>query len=210
MVPGAERPQMVHALLVIQLGILVDDRLVRRLQLRPHLLVMPWGVRPRTAVVRASVVGTSMRHCLLNRRADAVQIVREMVGVQRSLHRHHAAANIHADRGRNDRTASWNYAANGRANAPMHIRHGRHPLVDERQLRDVPKLLARSVLKLTSAGERLWRPSHETKSFILTSCFTGVGQEQLRLRTPDRSLLPSCPAARRREPWRSLHRESPR
>jgi hypothetical protein len=27
---------------------------------------------------------------------------------------------------------------------------------------------------MTSAGERPWRPSHETKSFILTSCFTGV------------------------------------
>jgi hypothetical protein len=26
---------------------------------------------------------------------------------------------------------------------------------------------------MTSAGERPWRPSHETKSFILTSCFTG-------------------------------------
>ena len=27
--------------------------------------------------------------------------------------------------------------------------------------------------RMTSAGERPWRPSHETKSFILTSCFTG-------------------------------------
>jgi hypothetical protein len=26
---------------------------------------------------------------------------------------------------------------------------------------------------MTSAGERPWRPSHERKSFILTSCFTG-------------------------------------
>jgi hypothetical protein len=46
-----------------------------------------------------------MRHRLLNGCADAVQIVRQMVGVHGSLHRHHAAANVHIDRSRNDRAA---------------------------------------------------------------------------------------------------------
>jgi hypothetical protein len=31
----------------------------------------------------------------------------------------------------------WNHAAHGRTDAPMHVRHRRHPLVDEWQLRDV-------------------------------------------------------------------------
>ena len=35
----------------------------------------------------------------------AVQIVRQIVGVQRRPHRHHAAADVHADRRRNDRAA---------------------------------------------------------------------------------------------------------
>src|SRR5580700_4409743 len=140
MVPRSKRPEVIDALNMVQLRILVDDRLIQMLHLRPHSRVMRRGIQPSAAIVLATVVGTSVRHRFLNRRADAVQIVRQMVRVQRSLHGHHAAANVHTDRRRNDRTASWNYAANGRANAPMHVRHGRYPLVDERQLRDVQKL----------------------------------------------------------------------
>lgn len=40
---------------------------------------MRWRIRPRTTVVRASVVGASVRYCLLNRGTDAVQIVRQMM-----------------------------------------------------------------------------------------------------------------------------------
>src|SRR5260370_20439312 len=80
-----------------------------------------------------------------------------MVGVQRSLHGHHAAANIHADRRRNDRPAGGNHAADSHSDAPMHIRHGRHPLVDERQLLNVQELLARSILHRDALGPSLDR-----------------------------------------------------
>ena len=78
-----------------------------------------------------------------------------MIGVQRSLHGHHAAANVHADRRRNDRPARRNHTANGCTHAPMHVWHGYHPLVDERQLRDIQKLLTCRVLKRDALGPRL-------------------------------------------------------
>src|ERR1019366_7557188 len=37
----------------------------------------------------------------------------------------------------------------------------------------LPTIFSSFCFSMTSAGERPWRPSHETKSFILTSCFTG-------------------------------------
>src|SRR5207253_6289837 len=37
----------------------------------------------------------------------------------------------------------------------------------------LPNIFSSFCFSTTSAGERPWRPSHETKSFILTSCFTG-------------------------------------
>jgi hypothetical protein len=37
----------------------------------------------------------------------------------------------------------------------------------------LPNIFSSFCFSMTSAGERPCRPSHETKSFILTSCFTG-------------------------------------
>ena len=67
----------------------------------------------------------SVCHCLLNCRAKAVQIFEPMVRMQRSLHGHHAAANIHANRSRNDCARGRNHAAHGRADAPMQVGHRR-------------------------------------------------------------------------------------
>ena len=155
MVPGAERSQVIDALRMVQLGILLDDRLVCRLHLCPHVEMRRRSVRPRAAIVLSAIIRTAVRHRLLNRCADAMKIVWQMVGVQRSLHRHHAAANIDTDRRRNDGATSRNHASDGRTDAPMHVRHRRHPLVDERQLRDIQKLLARRVLQRHTLGPGL-------------------------------------------------------
>src|SRR5262249_7416163 len=72
-VPGAKRSQVIHALLVINLGILDDDLVVSRLHLRPHIRVTSRSIRPSAAVVRATVVSASMRHSLFNRRTDPGQ-----------------------------------------------------------------------------------------------------------------------------------------
>ena len=57
----------------------------------------------------------------------------------------------------NDRAPRRNHAADGRAHAPMHVRHGGDPLVDERQLRDVQELLARGVFERDALGPGLDR-----------------------------------------------------
>jgi hypothetical protein len=72
-----------------------------------------------------------------------VQIVRQLARVQRRLHCHHAAADIHADRGRYDRAFGWNHASYSGANPPMDIRHRRHPLVDKRHRSNVAQLFLR-------------------------------------------------------------------
>jgi hypothetical protein len=89
---------MIHPLRMIQLGTLLNNRLIRRLPLRPHIQVIRRSVAPRTAIVLAAVVGAPVRHRLLSCRADAVQIVGQMIRVQRSLHRHHPAADVHPNR----------------------------------------------------------------------------------------------------------------
>src|SRR6516162_5539569 len=99
--------------------------------------MMRWSVSPRATIILATIVGSAVRYRLLDRRADAVQVVRQMIRMQGCLHRHYSAADIHADCSGNDGALGRNHAAHGRTNAPMHVWHRRHPLVDKRQLRDV-------------------------------------------------------------------------
>ena len=60
-VPGAKRSQVIHPLRMIQLGILLDDRLICGLHLRPHIEVMRRSIAPRAAIVLPAVVGTPVR-----------------------------------------------------------------------------------------------------------------------------------------------------
>ncbi len=55
------------------------------------------------------------------------------LGRQRGPHRHHAAADVDADRRRDDRLVRRDDAADRRADAPVDVGHRRDPLVDERQ-----------------------------------------------------------------------------
>src|SRR5260370_445947 len=50
-----------------------------------------------------------------------------------------------------------NHAAHRRADAPMHVWHRCHPLKDERQLRDIQKLLTCGVLERNALGPGLDR-----------------------------------------------------
>ena len=58
--------------------------------------------------------------------AQRPQIVGQIAGRQRGFAGHHAAANIHAHRRRNNGFDGWNHRANCGADAQMHIRHHRH------------------------------------------------------------------------------------
>jgi len=49
---------------------------------------------PRPLVTCSAMIGSSMWNGFLNRFAAAVQVVSRIAGIQRSLHRHHSAADI--------------------------------------------------------------------------------------------------------------------
>jgi hypothetical protein len=72
------------------------------------------------------------------------------------LHRHHAAANVHANGGGNDGAFGGNNAAHGCADTPVHIGHGRDPLKNEWKLGHVQKLRSRLVFERDTLAPRLY------------------------------------------------------
>ena len=145
-VAGAERAEMIDVVACDRAcGYFVDDRVVAALQLAATRVdVAAGGFAPGAAC--RSLPPLSVRPCG-TAFSIAVRTPCRLSGrslaLQRGLHRHHAAADVDADRRRDDRALGRDHAADGRADAPMHVRHRRHPLVDERQLRDVAQLLVR-------------------------------------------------------------------
>jgi hypothetical protein len=105
---------------------------------------------PRTAgrCRRIAVRGLPHRNHLFERVAHAAQVRREIVGGQCQLLRDHAAADVDADRGRNDRTDRGDDAADRRALAHVDVRHDRDVVVDERKRGDVLDLAARAGIEL--------------------------------------------------------------
>ena len=118
-------------------SVLRDDRVERLAQAGPNIEMMRGSILPGAAIVLAPVIGTADRHRLLDGLADPVPVVGQIACIQRRLNGHHPAANIDPDRRGNDGAPRRNHAAHGRTNPPVHIGHRRHPLVDERQLRNV-------------------------------------------------------------------------
>ena len=72
--------------------------------------------------------------------------VRQLARRERGAHRHHAAADVDADRRRHDRGLGGDHRADGGALAEVHVRHDGDVVMDERQRRDVEQLAARRVL----------------------------------------------------------------
>src|SRR5262252_3502594 len=129
---------------------------------------MRWRMRPSSAIVLPAVVSATVRHSLFDRLPDAVQVVGEIVCVERGLRRHHSAPNIHTDSRRDNRATRRNHAANSRTNTPVHVRHRRHPLVDEWQTRHVEQLLLRRILQGHTLGPRLHRNSTLRRDHVVS------------------------------------------
>jgi hypothetical protein len=86
-----------------------------------------------------------------------VQVVGQVAGMQRSPRGDHAAADVHANGGGDDRANGGDHAADGRALAQVHIRHHGQVLEDERQFGRVQQLLARFVFDRHAVGPQLDR-----------------------------------------------------
>ena len=102
---------------------------------------------PCAPIASAAVIRPAVRHRSLNRSANSLQVIRKIAGIQTGLDRHHAAADVHANGGRNDRAFGRDHTANGCADSPMNVRHRSDPFEDERKLRGIQELLARCVFQ---------------------------------------------------------------
>ncbi|MNY27567.1 hypothetical protein D3C86_1614790 [compost metagenome] len=89
---------------------------------------------PGADVAAAAFHGTAVGHGFFDGAAQAAEVVRQVGGGQRSTGGDHAAADVHADRRRDDRADGGDHAANGRALAQVHVGHHGQVLEDEGQL----------------------------------------------------------------------------
>ncbi len=94
----------------------------------------------------------AMRHRLLDGAAQAVQMVRQVAGMQRGARGDHAAADVYPYRRGDDRANGRDHAADGRAFAQMHVRHHRQVLEDERHPGGIEQLPAGVVFDRHAIG----------------------------------------------------------
>lgn len=104
------------------------------------------GLRPGAAIVRAAIVRSAVRDPLLDCDAEAVEVVGQVRAGEAGPVRHHAAPDIDAHRGRNDRPLRRDHRSDCRAHAPVAVGHDGDVAMDERHRRHVIELLPRLVL----------------------------------------------------------------
>ena len=107
---------------------------------------------------------------------------------------HHAAADVDADRRRDDRPFRRNDAADGRAKTPVDVRHDGDALVNKGHSRDVLQLPARLLLDGNALGPRLDRGARGLDGFEVVHV-TSPSSSTLLI-----SLL-ACPPASRQGSW---------
>ncbi len=139
-----ERAQVLVVVGVLQLRVVAADLGEVGLEFRPGRVDHLGRVLPRADV--AALGRAAVRHGGLDRGTQRAQVVRQVLGAQRGLAGHHPAADVDADRGRDDRLQRRDHRAHRRADAQVHVGHRRDVLEHDRQLRRIHQLLAGFVL----------------------------------------------------------------
>jgi hypothetical protein len=139
-VAGAQRAEVVDVVAAAELGVLSTSSYVAGSVGGPGDATRAGAAPPRAAIVAPAVVAAAVRHRGLDRRAHAVQVVGQVAGGERGLDRHHAAADVDADRGRDDRSVGGDHAADRRADAPVDVGHRGDVVEHDRQLGHVLEL----------------------------------------------------------------------
>ena len=158
-------------------GCLATICVVARRERRPGLArCAAGGVAPRAAVVAAAVVGAAVRHGALDRRAQRARGRRAARSrVSDGAHRHHAAADVHAHRGRDDRALGRDHAADGRAVAEWPSGIDGDPPVDERQPRRRQLPRRRASDRDAAVHALMNAPSRRRRcTLVRRSCFSVV------------------------------------
>ena len=142
--PVSQRSQMLVVVGLLEPRVVSASASNSRLEHRPGRVRLRRRRSPahrgRAAAVRLLPCGTASR----SPSAAAPRLSGRSAARERGLARHHAAADVHADGGRNDRALGRDHAADGRADADVHVRHDGDVLVDERQPRRLRELLRAS------------------------------------------------------------------
>jgi hypothetical protein len=154
-VARAQRPQMLDVVGLRELRVVTAQLGELRLELSPRRVHRAGRLLPRTGVAAAGLA--AVRHRALDGRAQRAQVVGQVLGRQRGLAGDHAAADVHAHRGRDDGAQRRDHRAHGGADAEVHVGHGRDVLEDDGQARGVGKLAFGLVLDGNAAGPHLQR-----------------------------------------------------
>ncbi|MDT4837612.1 hypothetical protein FQZ97_713500 [compost metagenome] len=139
-VAGAQGAEVVAIVGLLQPWVLGGDGPEACGQGAPGLVGGGRYVVPGALVAPAE--GLAVGHGALDGAAQAMEVVRQVGGPQGGEGGDHAAADVHAHGGGNDRADGGNHAADGRALAQVHVGHDRQVLEDEGHLRRVDQLLA--------------------------------------------------------------------
>ena len=125
------------------------------LESRPCVIDESRHLAPRARIAPARC--TAVRHRALDRRAQRPEVVGQVRCGQRGLRGDHAAADVDADRSRNDRLARREHGADGRADAVVHVRHRRDVVEHHRKPRGVLQLALRLLFERHAARPQLQR-----------------------------------------------------
>ena len=137
MVPAAERAELRRKLRALDALVLHQDRLEPLLEPGPA----QGRGRTRRGILVVPARSVANRHLPLDLAADGREAVRQVVRCQAGAYRHHPAADVDPDRGRNNRAFRRNDGADRRAAPEMHVRHDGKVRVHERQPGNIFQLL---------------------------------------------------------------------
>ncbi len=155
MVARSKRTQMRQVVGVLQPRMLVAQPLKPHRERCPGIDNRRRRITPRPFIAPTPPRRASVGHRLFNRIADPIEIVRQIIRVERGPRGHHAAADVNAHCRRNHRALGRDHRANCRANADMNIRHRCHMFKHKRHLGRRRKLYARLVVDGNAARPHL-------------------------------------------------------
>ena len=88
-----------------------------------ELIYIPADIMERTLVVVPAIVSTTVRYSCLDRRAESVQVVRQIARCQCRTYRGHAASDVYTYCRRDDRALGGDDTTYRRAAAPVNVWH---------------------------------------------------------------------------------------
>ena len=135
----AQRAEVVAVVGLLQPRVVAAQRLEVARQRGPGGVDLGRHLVPGTRI--APTGPAAVRHGALDGQAQRLQVVGQVLGVQRGPGGHHAAADVDAHRRRDDGLAGRDHRTHRGADAHVHVGHGRHMPEHDRQARHVAQLL---------------------------------------------------------------------